>query len=60
MERLTIRTVKGAALKFESPCKNPDEGIMRNELMKMYLVAVDRLAAYEDARVTPKEIEKLQ
>lgn len=54
MERLTIMTPKGAALKMDATY--PNETAAKKDLMKKYLVAVDRLAAYEDTGLEPVEI----
>lgn len=45
IERLTIITPKGAALKLDNP-KNEKEA--RKQLMDKYKIAVDKLAYYED------------
>lgn len=47
MERLTIRTPKGAALIMGDSYEN--EAAARADLMQRFLIAVNRLAAYEDA-----------
>lgn len=47
MERLTMRTPSGASLKMADEYEN--EAAARKDLMQRYLVAVDRLAVYEDA-----------
>lgn len=46
MERLTINTPTGAALKLNSPTTEQEA---RVQLMEAYKVAVNRLAAYEDS-----------
>lgn len=57
MERLTVRTPKGAALEMGDLYLN--EGAARADLMERYLVAVERLAAYEDTGLTPEEVTEL-
>lgn len=54
MERLTIKTPKGAALKMADAYDSQDSA--RQDLMERYRVAVDRLAAYEDTGLDPEEI----
>ena len=54
MKRLTIKTPIGAALKMNNTYLSEDA--TREDLMKLYRVAVERLAAYEDTGLTPKEI----
>lgn len=46
MERLTIRTDKGAALKMAAEYHSKQEA--HADLMKKYRIAIDRLADYED------------
>lgn len=58
MERLTIRTPKGAALKMNDTYSN--ESAARKDLMRRYRIAVDRLAAYEDTGLEPEEVEQLK
>lgn len=58
MERLTIKTEKGAALKMASTY--PSEDAARNDLMQRYRIAVDHLADYEDTGLTPVEISELK
>lgn len=57
MERLTVMTPRGAALKMDDTY--PDEGAARADLMRRYCVAVNRLAAYEDTGLEPEEISGL-
>lgn len=57
MERLTIRTPKGASLKMNDQYVSEAEA--RADLMRRYLIAIDRLAAYEDTGLGPEEIEGL-
>ena len=57
MERLTIKTQKGAALKMDDTY--PNEASARTDLMRRYHVAMDRLAAYEDTGLEPEEIAAL-
>ncbi len=57
MKRLTVRTPKGAALEMGDLYLN--EGAARADLMERYLVAVERLAAYEDMGLTPQEVTEL-
>lgn len=54
MERLTIKTEKGAALKMEDTYLNEDAA--KKDLMQRYRIAIDCLAAYEDTGMTPDEI----
>ena len=54
MERLTIKTEKGAALKMADNYESESE--VKQDLMKRYLVAVNRLAAYEDTGLEPEEV----
>ena len=67
MERLTIRTSKGAALKMED--HYPSDEAARAALMEKYCVAMNRLADYEDAidmyaderrRLFPDEVDKIK
>lgn len=53
MNRLTKRTQKGAALKLDNP-KTEKEAI--KQLHDKYLLAIEKLAAYEDTGITPEEI----
>ena len=55
MRRLTTKTLKGAALKMDDTY--PTEAAAREDLMRRYRVAIDRLAAYEDTGLTPEEIK---
>ena len=56
MNRLTIMTPTGAALKMgESYVCETD---LREDLMRRYRVAIDRLAAYEDTGLGPEEIKE--
>ncbi len=57
MDRLTIMTPNGAALKMEDTY--PNENVARADLMRKYLIAVERLAAYEDTGLTPEEVAEL-
>lgn len=54
MERLTIRTPNGAALIMGDSYTS--EAAARADLMHRYLIAVDRLAAYEDSGLEPEEV----
>lgn len=54
MERLTIRTPTGAALKMED--HYPNEDAARHDLMVRYRIAMDKLAAYEDIGLEPGEV----
>ena len=54
MERVTIKTEKGAALKMGDTY--PSEDAARKDLMRRYRIAVDRLAAYEDTGLEPGEV----
>ncbi len=56
MERLTIKTHKGAVLKMADAYDSQDSA--RQDLMARYRVAVNRLAAYEDTGLTPEEISE--
>lgn len=58
MERLTIMTPKGPALKMDATY--PNETAAKKDLMKKYLVAVDRLAAYEDTGLEPETVSKIR
>lgn len=58
MERMTIRTPTGAALDLNDIY--PDEKAAKAALMNRFRIAVERLAAYEDTGVEPKEVEKLK
>lgn len=53
MERLTINTSKGPALRMDNP-RNEEEA--RKMLMDKYLEAVKKLAQYEDIGFTPEEL----
>jgi hypothetical protein len=55
MERLTIRTPKGAALKMDDTYQSEDEA--KKALMQKYRFAIDRLAAYEDTGLEPGEVQ---
>lgn len=57
MERLTQKTGNGFAIKLNNP-KNEKEA--RDQLMKMFAVVVNKLAAYEDTELEPDEIKKLK
>lgn len=46
MERLTVKTEKGTALKMGDTYLNEDAA--RKDLTKRYRIAIDRLADYED------------
>ena len=46
MERLTVQTPTGAALKLNNPSTEQEA---REQLMEAYKVAINKLAAYEDA-----------
>ncbi|MCI8442551.1 MAG: hypothetical protein HFG27_08475 [Provencibacterium sp.] len=54
MKRLTVRTPKGAALKMDDTY--PNKAAAREDLMRRYRIAVERLAAYEDIGLMPEEI----
>ena len=56
MERLTIKTPNGAALKMKD--SYPSKEAARADLMRLYRVAVDRLAAYEDTGLEPKTLNE--
>lgn len=56
MERLTIRTPKGAALKMND--SYPSELAARADLMERYIIAVERLAAYEDTGLELEEYKR--
>ena len=56
MERLTIRTPSGAALKMKKHYLT--ESAAKRDLMQKYCVAMERLAAYEDTGLEPEEIGK--
>lgn len=53
MNRLTKRTQKGAALKLDNPRTEKEA---RKQLHDKYLLAIEKLAAYEDTGLTPDEI----
>ena len=55
MERLTQKTEKGFVIKLNNP-KNEKEA--KDQLMKMFAVAVNKLAAYEDTGLEPEEIKE--
>lgn len=57
MNRLTIRTPKGAALKLDNP-KTKKEA--KKQLHDKYLMAIEKLAQYEDTGLTPEKIESLK
>lgn len=57
MERLTIRTPTGAALKMED--HYPNEDAARHDLMEKYKVAMEKLAAYEDINLEPSTLSEL-
>lgn len=57
MERLTIRTPNGAALIMGDNYEN--EAAARADLMRRFLVAVDRLAGYEDTGLEPEEVKDM-
>ena len=57
MERVTIRTPKGAALIMGDVYM--DERSAREDLKQRCRVAFDRLADYEDSGLTPEEIEEM-
>ena len=54
MGRLTIRTEKGAALKLDNP---QNEAEARKQLHDKYLIAVEKLAHYEDLEELGRLIE---
>lgn len=54
MGRLTIRTENGAALKLDNP-QNETEA--RKQLHDKYLIAIDKLAHYEDLEEVGRLIE---
>ena len=67
MERLTIRTEKGAALKMKDDY--PNESAARADLMEKYRIAMEKLADYEDAvdmyagerrKLFPDEVDKIK
>ena len=55
MNRLTVRTPEGAALKMEDIYLSEDAA--REALMAKFRIAVERLAAYEDTGLEPAEIQ---
>ena len=57
MNRLTQHTPTGASLILDEP-KNDAEA--REQVMQKFKLAVNVLAAYEDTKLTPEEIESLQ
>lgn len=57
MERLTIRTSKGAALNVADSYRSEAEA--RADLMQRYRIAVERLAAYEDTGLEPEDIKRV-
>ena len=57
MERLTIRTPTGAALKMND--HYPNEDAARHDLMEKYKVAMEKLAAYEDISLGPSTLSEL-
>ena len=57
MERMTIRTSKGAALIMADGYDS--EADARKDLMRRYRVAIDRLAAYEDTGLEPEAVKQL-
>lgn len=57
MERLTVKTPKGAALKMDDAY--PSENVAREDLMEKFRAAVECLAAYEDTGLTPEEVAAL-
>lgn len=54
MGRLTIRTEKGAALKLDNP---QNEAEARKQLHDKYLIAIEKLAHYEDSEELGRLIE---
>lgn len=58
VERLTVRNSKGAALIMSDSYES--EAAARADLMKRYLAAVDRLAAYEDTGLEPDTVSKIR
>lgn len=57
MERLTIRTPSGAALKMRE--RYPSEDAARNDLMAKYKIAMERLADYEDTELSPQTLSEV-
>jgi hypothetical protein len=57
MERLTEHTPKGAALKLNSPSSDLEA---REQLMAMYPIAINKLAAYEDTGLSPEQAHTLK
>ncbi len=57
MKRLTIRTPKGAALKMNDTYQSEAEA--KDDLMRKYRIAIERLADYEDMGLTPEEVAEL-
>lgn len=55
MKRMTQKTENGFAIKLNDP-QNEKEA--RDQLMKMFAVAVNKLAAYEDTGLEPEEIKE--
>lgn len=55
MKRMTQKTEKGFVIKLNNP-KNEKEA--KDQLMKMFAVAVNKLAAYEDTGLEPEEIKE--
>ena len=53
MERMTIRTPSGAALKMAD--HYPNENAAKHDLMVKYRIAMERLADYEDTGLEPGE-----
>lgn len=58
MKRLTIKKPNGAALEMNDTY--PNENAAREDLMNRFRVAIDRLAAYEDAGLDPEEVELIK
>lgn len=57
MGRLTIRTEEGAALKLDNP---QSEAEARRQLHDKYIIAIEKLAAYEDLEEQGYSRQKLQ
>lgn len=57
MNRLTVRTPEGAALKMEDIYLSEDAA--RKALMEKFRIAVERLADYEDTGRMPDEIKQM-
>ena len=54
MNRLTSRTSHGAGLRMDADYQSEAEA--RQALMQKYIIAIDRLAAYEDCGLSPEQL----